>query len=184
MKKWKIRMLTVVVFGLCLIEIALMTMLYNSWTNIKNKETSENWDFIKEAKVPIAVEKALATPEPIPTPKPVLDSYEIELLAHLIYGEAGDQSDDCQLAVGSVVLNRVAHKSYPNSIEEVIFQRGQYACTWDGNFDREPSKQAWDNAKWLLENESILPENVIYQSQFVQGSGVYQQIGTEIFCYE
>lgn len=66
----------------------------------------------------------------------------------------------------------------------------QYACVYDGNFDKEPSQQAWDNARWLLENELsdnpviVLPENVVYQSEFEQGSGVYKKIGPEIFCYE
>ena len=115
---------------------------------------------------------------------------EVYLMAHLIYGEAGDQDDDCQLAVGAVVLNRVKHGRYPDTIEEVIFDDGQYACTKDGNFDREPSQQAWKNAYWLLENElsenpiEVIPYNVIYQSQFEQGSGVYKVIGSETFCYE
>lgn len=113
-----------------------------------------------------------------------INSYELNLMSHLIYGEAGDQSDECQRAVGSVVLNRVKHERYPDTIEEVIFQKGQYACTWDGNFKKEPSKQALKNARWLLSGNITLPDNVIYQSQFVQGDGVYKKIGTEIFCYE
>lgn len=118
------------------------------------------------------------------------DPYEVYLMAHLIYGEAGDQEDDCQLAVGAVVLNRVKHEKYPDTIEEVIFQKRQYACTWDGNFDKEPSQQAWDNAYWLLENElsenpiEVIPLNVIYQAQSEQGSGKYDIIGSETFCYE
>ena len=118
------------------------------------------------------------------------DPYEVYLMAHLIYGEAGNQNDECQLAVGAVVLNRVKHRRYPNTIEEVIFQKGQYACTWDGNFDKEPSEQAWKNAYWLLENElsenpiEVIPLKVIYQAQFEQGSEPYDVIGSETFCYE
>lgn len=124
----------------------------------------------------------------IPIPEP--NEYEVEMMSHLIYAEAGDQNDECQLSAGAVVLNRVKNDKYPNTIEEVIFDEGQYACTWDGNFEKEPTQQARENAYWLLKNElcrapkEVIPINVIYQSSFEQGSGVYKIIGTQYFCYE
>lgn len=105
------------------------------------------------------------------------------LLSHLIMGEAGGGSDEMQLYVGSVVLNRVASSNYPNSIRSVIYQSGQYACTWDGNFDKTPTQSVIANAQRLLENGSVLPSNVVFQSQFPQGSGVYAIVQGEYFCY-
>lgn len=116
--------------------------------------------------------------------KPEINQEEVELLAHLIEGEAGNQEDECQRAVGNVVMNRIESDKFPDSIKEVIYQKGQYACTWDGNFEKTPSERAYANARWLLEGNRILPDNVVFQSQFEQGSGVYAKIGTEIFCYE
>ena len=110
------------------------------------------------------------------------DEDDLYILSHLIYGEAGGESDECQLAVGSVVLNRVKSSSFPNSIESVVFAPGQYACTWDGNYDKEPSQRAIDNARYLLENGSTLPDGVVYQAQFVQGE-IYAEIDGEYFCY-
>lgn len=111
------------------------------------------------------------------------DEDDLYILSHLIYGEAGGESDDCQLAVGSVVLNRVKSKSFSgNTIEEIVFAPGQYACTWDGNYDKEPDSRAINNAKYLLENGSQLPDGVVYQAQFVQGE-VYAVIDGEYFCY-
>ena len=107
----------------------------------------------------------------------------IYLLSHLIMGEAGGGSDEMQLYVGSVVLNRVASSSYPNSIRSVIYQSGQYACTWDGNFNKTPTQSVIANAQHLLENGSVLPSNVVFQSQFPQGSGVYAIVQGEYFCY-
>lgn len=98
-------------------------------------------------------------------------------------GEAGGGSDEMQLYVGSVVLNRVASSNYPNSIRSVIYQSGQYACTWDGNFDKTPTQSVIANAQRLLENGSVLPSNVVFQSQFPQGSGVYAIVQGEYFCY-
>lgn len=108
---------------------------------------------------------------------------ELYILSHVIYGEAGGYSRELQIGVGSVVLNRVKHENYPNTIKEVVFQKRQYACTWDGNYDREPDQQAIDVAIYLLENGSQFPEHVIYQAGFKQGKGVYKQIGNTYFCY-
>lgn len=104
------------------------------------------------------------------------------LLAHLIAGECQCYSRKCQLYTGSVVLNRVASSHYPDTIEKVIFQKGQYACTWDGNFDREPTATNWEVAEYLMENGSQLPADVIYQSRAKQGKYVYDKVDGEYFC--
>lgn len=108
---------------------------------------------------------------------------DLYILAHAICGEGQCCPDEEQLYIGSVILNRKNHGSYPNTIEGVVFQRGQYACTWDGNYYREPTEANWRNARWLLENGSILPGNVVYQAGFRQGSGVYLQTRYHKYCY-
>ena len=105
------------------------------------------------------------------------------MLSHLIMGEAGGESDTCQLYVGSVVLNRMKHKNFPNTMKEVIFQKGQYACTWDGNYNKTPTDKCIQNAKKLLEYGSVLPDNVIWQAGFKQGKGVYTVVDGAYFCY-
>lgn len=104
-------------------------------------------------------------------------------LAHLICGEAEGCSEDMMKSVGSVVLNRVDDERFPNTIAEVIFQPGQYSCTWDGNFYREPSKACWDVAEDLLENGSAIDKSVVWQAEFPQGVGTYDIIGNMYFCY-
>jgi hypothetical protein len=114
-----------------------------------------------------------------------LNAYDLYYMAHLIYAEAGSSwcSDELQLYVGSVVLNRVESDQFPNTIRDVIYQDGQYACTWDGNFEKEPDERAWKNAEIVLVHGSQLPDNVVYQAEFEQGSGVHCQIGNTYFCY-
>lgn len=109
---------------------------------------------------------------------------DLYLLSHLINAEAGSNwcSDDLMRYVGSVALNRVDHAAFPNTLEEVIYQPGQYACTWDGNFYKEPSERAVRIAKELLDNGSVLPGNVVFQSQFPQGNGVYIQEQNMYLC--
>lgn len=108
---------------------------------------------------------------------------ELYILSHTIYGEASGCSYEHKLYVGSVILNRVNSKHYPNSIEDVVFQQGQYACTWDGNYDKTPDKETIEIAEYLLSNGSQIPDNVVYQAEFYQGSGVWKQSGNTYFCY-
>lgn len=55
-----------------------------------------------------------------------------ELLANLIYCEAGNQGYAGQLGVGSVVINRVLSSVYPNSVVGVIYQGGQFSPVASG----------------------------------------------------
>ncbi len=123
-------------------------------------------------------EEAKTEPEPAP-----YTEEDLYILAHAICGEGQGYPDEEQLYIGSVILNRRAHGAYPNTIKDVVFQRGQYACTRDGNYYREPTPANWRNAKWLLENGSILPASVVYQAGFRQGSGLYAQTRYHKYCY-
>lgn len=101
----------------------------------------------------------------------LLDQSKVYMLAHLIGGEAGADwcTDELQLAVGSVVLNRIASDKFPNTMEEVIFQKGQYSVTWNGAYENEPTERTVANAKYLLINGPTIPEDVLFQANFKQG---------------
>lgn len=136
------------------------------------------------ATVQAAEVNIVAEPEP-EEPTYEFCENELYLLSHLIEGEAGSDtcSDELQRYVASVAINRYYHEAYPNDLEEVIFQPGQYRSTWDGNFDKAPSRRAIDNAYFVLVNGSQLPSDVVYQAEFVQGSGVYTKEQNMLFCY-
>lgn len=124
---------------------------------------------------PVATEEVVA--------EPLYTEEELYVLSHVINGEAEGCSWEEKLYVGSVVLNRVASHRYPDTIYEVVFDKGQYACTWDGNYDKEPIQESIDAAIYLLENGSVLPQYVIFQAQFEQGNATYDVIGNTYFCY-
>ena len=65
------------------------------------------------------------------------------LLARLISAEARGEPYEGQVAVGAVVLNRVRHMSFPNSISGVIYQPGAFSCLDDGQFDQPISESAY-----------------------------------------
>lgn len=115
----------------------------------------------------------------------LLDESKVYMLAHLIYGESGSDwcSDEMQLGVGSVVLNRIKSPYFPDTMEEVIFQTGQYSCTNEGSgYWLEPNERAFANARYLLENGSQFPDNVLFQAQFLQGDGLHKKVGNQYFC--
>ena len=59
---------------------------------------------------------------------------DLELLAALIECEAGGEPYEGKLAVGSVVLNRVASSHFPNTVVGVIYQSGQFSPIASGRF--------------------------------------------------
>ena len=116
---------------------------------------------------------------------------ELELLACVIYCEAGgdEASDETRRMVGEVVLNRVADPRFPSSILGVLTQKHQYGLfwrtgvVWPSRASREPEavERAYACARLVLEGERLLPEDVIFQAEFVQGEIVASAPGF-YFC--
>ncbi len=72
---------------------------------------------------------------------------DLALLARLISAEARGEPYEGQVAVGAVVLNRVDHASFPNSISGVIYQSGAFSCLYDGQFDEPVAESAYRAAQ-------------------------------------
>jgi spore germination cell wall hydrolase CwlJ-like protein len=77
----------------------------------------------------------------------------VECLTSAIYYEAASESEDGQRAVAQVVLNRVRHPTYPNSVCGVVYQGSerstgcQFSFTCDGSLARVPSAAGWARAR-------------------------------------
>lgn len=77
----------------------------------------------------------------------------LQCLTDAIYYEAASEPDAGQRAVAQVVLNRVAHPSFPNSVCGVVFQGSeratgcQFSFTCDGSMRRKPSVAGWARAE-------------------------------------
>lgn len=70
------------------------------------------------------------------------NSANVDLLARLVYGEARGESYTGQVAVAAVVLNRVKHGSFPNTISGVIYQSGAFDAVSDGQINLTPNSTA------------------------------------------
>lgn len=94
------------------------------------------------------------------------------------------------------MYNRVNSDLFPNTVYEVVTQNGQY-CPAYADPDSIYSQQAradpeiWEEcreiARRALSGEVDCPENVVFQAEFVQGSGIYETHYTNYsvthFCY-
>ena len=128
---------------------------------------------------------------------------ELELLAHVINAEQGIEFDNeqktnkLQIYTGQVVLNRLKkHYRGAQTLEDVIYSDGQYACVSDVSWTNPISERAYKNAEILLlgldysERLNIpkMPDNVIYQAEFPQGEdpdeSTWDRVGDTYFCYE
>ena len=61
---------------------------------------------------------------------------EIKLMAAIIFCEAGNQSHTGKVAVGAVILNRIESSRFPNTLEGVIYQSGQFTPAMTGKLAR------------------------------------------------
>ena len=69
-------------------------------------------------------------------------SESVSLLARVISAEARGEPYSGQVAVGAVILNRVEHPSFPNTIAGVVYQPGAFTCMVDGQFNEPVAESA------------------------------------------
>lgn len=75
---------------------------------------------------------------------------QVDLLARLISAEARGEPYSGQVAVGAVVLNRIKHPSFPNTLSGVIYQSGAFTCITDGQFNQPVAESAYRAARDAL----------------------------------
>lgn len=75
---------------------------------------------------------------------------ELELLARAVYSEARGEPYKGQVAIAAVIINRVLHPVFPNTIEGVIFQPWQFTAVHDGQFWLRPDQEAYEASKDAL----------------------------------
>ena len=133
-----------------------------------------------------ATEKVIESSEEIKN----YEKSDLYYLAAAVCREAGGESEEIQLLVANVIINRVNSSIYPDTIYEVLTEYKQYGTMWKYGVsfpdwaDDKVKEQCYSVAKRILEGERFCPENVLFQAEFKQGSGVYKQFGDDYyFCY-
>ena len=115
-------------------------------------------------------------------------SSEINLLAKVISAEARGESYEGQVAVGAVILNRVAHPSFPDTLSGVIYQKGAFSCVNDSNWYQPVAESAKRAARdaingWDPSGGAIYYYNPAKTSNaWMRSRTVIKVIGNHYFC--
>ena len=72
---------------------------------------------------------------------------DLQLLASIISAEARGEPYQGQVAVGAVIMNRMAHPSFPNTLSGVIYQEGAFSCLYDGGINAAVADSAYQAAR-------------------------------------
>jgi hypothetical protein len=122
----------------------------------------------------------------------------IDCLAAAVYYEAGQETEEGKRAVAQVVLNRVRHPAFPNSVCGVVYQGAelrtgcQFTFTCDGSLKRRPSISGWETARRVALDalagavERKVGMSTHYHADYVVPTWAFSlekvtQLGTHIF---
>lgn len=82
-------------------------------------------------------------------------------LSHIINAESGNQPLSGKMAVGNVVLNRVADSRFPDTVKGVVFQKNQFTPVKNGTINKTPNAESVLAAKLCLDGGEAL-EGVLW----------------------
>lgn len=120
-------------------------------------------------------------PEPEPVGYPLLQE-EMDLIALVTMAEAGGEPEEGQRLVIDSILNRVDSPYFPDTVYEVIYQKYQYSCVWNGALD---SCYVRDDILELVKEESLNRTNseaVFFRTKHYHSYGVpLFQVGHHYF---
>ena len=112
----------------------------------------------------------------------------VDLLARVISAEARGEPYSGQVAVGAVILNRVEHPSFPNTIAGVVYQPGAFTCMVDGQFNEPVAESAVRAARDALNGVDPSGGAIYYfnpataTSSWIWSRPLILQIGNHRFC--
>lgn len=116
------------------------------------------------------------------------NSSDYYLLARIISAEARGEPYIGQVAVGAVVLNRVEHPSFPDSVSGVIYQPGAFTAITDGQINEAIAESAYRAAQDALNGSDPTGGAIYYynpaktSNKWIRSRPVITQIGKHLFC--
>lgn len=96
----------------------------------------------------------------------------LDITARVVMGEAGGCPWEHQVAVAAVVVNRVNSPYFADTVRDVVASPGQYTTLYLSGFERT-TRQCYEAAKKALDGESGVPQDVIWQAEFPQGTEIW-----------
>lgn len=118
----------------------------------------------------------------------VYNSADFELLARIISAEARGETYLGQVAVGAVVLNRMEHPSFPDTLSGVVYQNGAFSCLYDGQFYKPIADSAYSAARDAINGLDPTGGAIYYYNpktatnKWITTRPVITTIGRHVFC--
>lgn len=115
-------------------------------------------------------------------------SEDVDLLAHMVYGEARGESMKGKVAIAAVILNRTRDARFPADIKDVLFEKDAFTAVRDGQFYLNPDKTAYEAVYQALKGEDPTEGAVYYwnprtaTSPWVWSRTIITQIGQHLFA--
>ena len=117
---------------------------------------------------------------------------DIQLLARAINGEARGEDYEGQVAVGAVILNRVKHPDFPNTIAGVIYEPGAFTAVSDGQINHpiDESSTVYKAARDAMNGWDPTNGCVYYfnpntaTNKWIWSKTIVKTIGKHNFCTE
>ena len=110
-----------------------------------------------------------------------LQEADKELLASIIFCEAGNQPYEGQVAVGAVIMNRVKSAVYPNSISEVVYQSGHFGPAMTGWLDSVRYSAGYTPSAMQAAIDALSGSNPIGDCLYFDQGGMGYQLGDHYF---
>ena len=110
-----------------------------------------------------------------------LQEADKELLASIIFCEAGNQPYEGQVAVGAVIMNRVKSAVYPNSISDVVYQSGQFGPAMTGWLDSVRYSAGYTPSAMQAAIDALSGSNPIGDCLYFDQGGMGYQLGDHYF---
>ena len=113
---------------------------------------------------------------------------DVALLANIISAEARGEPFEGQVAVGAVVLNRVEHPSFPDTISGVVYQPGAFTAITDGQINEAVAESARKAAREALKGADPSGGAIYYynpdktSNKWIRTRPVIKRIGAHLFC--
>ena len=113
---------------------------------------------------------------------------DVALLANIISAEARGEPFEGQVAVGAVVLNRVEHPSFPDTLAGVVYQPGAFTAITDGQINEAVAESARKAAREALNGADPSGGAIYYynpdktSNKWIRTRPVIKRIGAHLFC--
>ena len=119
---------------------------------------------------------------------PPATTANINLLARIISAEGRGEPYIGQVAIGAVIMNRIEHPSFPDTLAGIIYENGAFTALVDGQFNEPIADSAYDAARDALSGWDPTGGCIYYynpkktSNQFMMSRPVQKVIGQHYFC--